>query len=432
MSANTNEDVSRRDFLGKAAGTGLLILKPQTVRGSQANSAIRMGLLGCGARGRAVATSFINNTSARYVALADLFPDQLESARSYFNKLAASKNYAGIEAKLLFRGPAAYRELAASDKIDAVHIATPGFFHVGHLDAVVAAGKHVYCEKPMGVDVVQALHALEIGRKAEGRLSLDVGFQIRSAPPFVELVRRIHNGALGKIACISAHYHATAMTYPERPRMPQDELRLRNWYWDRIISGDIPVDQNIHVFDICNWVLRTHPLKCSATGGRNVRSDFGNIWDNFQINFTYPHDVHVSFNSVQFGNKLWDVTERIFGSKGVSDSPYSGPLRITGDEPWEWRNLEIPKTGAGQGSFSVTGEFTDNLAHADREKDKAFIESIVSGKFHNQAAAGSESALTAILARTAAYTGHELTWEDLLRSDQRYELGIDLDRLARA
>ena len=95
MSANSNEDVSRRDFLGKAAGTGLLILKPQTVRGSQANSAIRMGLLGCGGRGRAVATSFINNTSARYVALADLFPDQLDSARAYFNKLAASKNYGG-------------------------------------------------------------------------------------------------------------------------------------------------------------------------------------------------------------------------------------------------------------------------------------------------------------------------------------------------
>ena len=129
MSANTYQDVSRRHFLGKAAGTGLLILKPQTVRGSQANSAIRMGLLGCGGRGKAVATSFINNASARYVALADLFPDQLESARTYFNKLAASKNYGAVEENLLFRGPAAYRELAASDKIDAVHIATPGFFH---------------------------------------------------------------------------------------------------------------------------------------------------------------------------------------------------------------------------------------------------------------------------------------------------------------
>ena len=92
MSANTNENVSRRDFLGKAAGTGLLLVKPQTVRGSQANSAIRMGLLGCGARGRAVATSFINNTNARYVALADLFPDQLERA-GLFQSAGGVKNY---------------------------------------------------------------------------------------------------------------------------------------------------------------------------------------------------------------------------------------------------------------------------------------------------------------------------------------------------
>ena len=164
-------------------------------------------------------------------------------------------------------------------------------------------------------------------------------------------MRRIHNGALGKIACISAHYPRHRDDIPGTPARCRGQLRLRNWYWDRIISGDIPVDQNIHVFDICNWVLRTHPLKASATGGRKVRSDFGNIWDNFQIDFTYPEDVHVSFNSVQFGNKLWDVTERIFGSKGVSDSPYSGPLRITGDEPWEWRDLETPKAGAGLAVF---------------------------------------------------------------------------------
>jgi predicted dehydrogenase len=103
------------------------------------------------------------------------------------------------------------------------------------------------------------------------------------------------------------------------------------------------LDQNIHVFDVCNWVLKGHPLKAVATGGRNVRSDFGDIWDNYQVNFTYPDNVHVSFNSVQFGDKLWDVTERVFGAKGVSESPYSGPIRIVGDEPWEWHDPEVPR-----------------------------------------------------------------------------------------
>src|SRR5689334_13335092 len=125
MDDSTKVDLNRREFLGKAAGTGLLVLKPRIVRGSQANSAIRIGLLGCGGRGTAVATSFINNTAARYVALADLFPDQLEKAKDYFDKLAESKGYAGIDPKLLFHGPTAYQELSASDKIDAIHIATP-------------------------------------------------------------------------------------------------------------------------------------------------------------------------------------------------------------------------------------------------------------------------------------------------------------------
>jgi predicted dehydrogenase len=430
MDDSTKVDLNRREFLGKAAGTGLLVLKPRIVRGSQANSAIRIGLLGCGGRGTAVATSFINNTAARYVALADLFPDQLEKAKDYFDKLAESKGYAGIDPKLLFHGPTAYQELSASDKIDAIHIATPGFFHVAHLEAAVHAGKHVYCEKPIGVDVVQSKRALEIGGQAEGKVSLDVGFQIRSAPPFVELVRRIHDGALGKIACISAHYHATAMTYSARPPMSHDELRLRNWYWDRTISGDILVDQNIHVFDICNWVLKNRPLKASATGGRNVRSDFGNTWDNFQVNFTYPENVRVSFNSVQFGSRLWDVSERIFGSMGVSESPYSGPIRILGEQAWEWQNAGMSRDASDHSKFSVTGEFTDNLASADREKDKAFIQSIVTGKFHNQAAAGAQSALTAMLARMAAYQGREVTWEELLRSDEEYELGINLNQFS--
>ena len=431
MEHDTKVDLNRREFIGATAATGLLILKPQIVRGSQANSAIRVGLLGCGGRGTAVATSFINNTAARYVALADLFQDQLDKAKNYFDKLMESKGYARIDPALMFRGPKAYQELAASGKVDVIHIATPGFFHVGHLEAAVSAGKHVYCEKPIGVDVAQSKHALEIGKQAEGRLSLDVGFQIRSAPPFVELVRRIHQGAIGKIACISGRYHAPAMTYPARPSMSHDELRLRNWYWDHVISGGILIDQNIHVFDICNWVLNSHPIKAIATGGRNVRSDFGDIWDNYQVNFTYPESVHVSFDSVQFGDKFWDVTEQIFGAKGVSESPYSGPIRIVGDEPWEWHDVETSSAdGRRENGFSATGNFTNNLAHADSEKDKAFIESIVSGKFHNQVTTGVESALTAMLARTAAHLGREITWDELLASNQHAELGIDLNQFS--
>jgi predicted dehydrogenase len=329
----------------------------------------------------------------------------------------------------MFRGPKAYQQIAASDAVDMVQISTPDWFHPEHLETVVAAGKHVSCEKPVAVDVPGANRVMKIGEKAKGRLSLDVGFQIRSAPPFVEIVRRIHEGAIGPIAHISAHYHATAIKYPERPRMSKNELRLRNFYWDRIISGDVMVDQNIHVIDLCNWVLRSHPLKADGTGGRKVRSDWGNTWDHFAVNFTYPGDVTVSFNSVQFGDILWDVTERFFGAKGVAEAPYSGPLQIISENPWVWKDPE-PKAARPRGGFSVTGEFTDNLAHADREKDRAFVESIVSGKYHNQAATGVESALSAILGRTAAYAGRAVTWDELMASQEVYDPHLDLSEFA--
>jgi predicted dehydrogenase len=426
--SESSPGINRREFVGAAAG--IMFIRPELVRGSKANSAIQLGLIGCGGRGTSVATGFATHTNTRVVALADLFAGQLDAARKHFDDLAAKKGQAAIDPKLVFRGPKAYQELVSSKMVDAVQISTINYFHVEHLEAAVAAGKHVYCEKPVGVDVAACKRVMRIGEKAaKSKLSLEVGFQIRSAPPFVELVRRIHGNALGKIACASAHYHATAIEYPPRANMSPAEVRLRNWYWDRVLSGDIIVDQNIHVIDTCNWILQNHPVKVSAAHARRVRTDSGDCSDHFSVIFHYPDDVHVTFDSVQFGSKLWDVNERFFGTKGVSESPYSGPLRIVGDEPWEWKQPAAEAGGQKQ-EFSVTGDFTDNLGQADEMKQKGFIESIVSRKYHNQAQAGAESALSAILARTAAYSGREMTWDDLLKSDQTYDAGIDLDKLS--
>src|SRR6266566_1599091 len=197
-SPNGSEKVDRRKFLGAAAATaGMLILKPELVRGAAANSAVRVGLLGCGGRGTEDASNLIDTGGARVVALADLFQDQLDKARDSFNKVQQAKGYAALDASQLFVGPNAFQQIVASKEVDAVVIATPPYFHPKHLEAAVAAGKHVYLEKPVAVDVPGALKVIEIGKRAEGKLSLDVGFQIRDCPPFVEMVKRIHNGALG-------------------------------------------------------------------------------------------------------------------------------------------------------------------------------------------------------------------------------------------
>jgi myo-inositol 2-dehydrogenase/D-chiro-inositol 1-dehydrogenase len=418
--------MNRRKFLGTSAATvGLLILKSKTAFGYEANSAVRYALLGCGKRGTTVATSFAKNTDARIVALADIFPDQLATAKTHFDEVNAGLGQPAIDPKLMFRGYTAFQQLAASPDVDAIQISTPPFFHVEHLDGVVSAGKHAYCEKPVGVDIAQTVRALEIAKRVDGKVSIDVGFQIRSAPPFVEIVRRIHAGDIGKIASISAHYNSPASSYPDRSGMPADERRLRDWLWDRTLSGDILLEQNIHVIDICNWIMGTHPTSAVGRSSRMVVQNFGNTSDNYQVIFTYPGGVEFSFSSTQFGtNGFFDVAERIFGSTGVADAPYSGPLQISGQNPWTWVDDAPAKSAPGK--FAADGAFTDNLRLADTMKDRGFIQSITSGKFHNQIADGVSSARSCMLGRKAAETGQQVTWDGLQQNSEVYSLGMDI------
>jgi myo-inositol 2-dehydrogenase / D-chiro-inositol 1-dehydrogenase len=424
--------MGRREFLGAATtAAGLMIIKPQLVRGTAANSAVGLGILGCGGRGTAVGTGFVDNTNTRVVALGDLFADQLEAGRKLFDEHQAAKGYAAIDSAQLFRGPKAYEDIAHSKAVDFILITTPPYFHHQHLETVVEAGKHVYCEKPVAVDVPGAKHVMKIGEKAQGKLSLAVGFQIRNAPPFVELARRIHEGAIGKLACAQAYYYTGAIDRPVWPNASPEERRLRNWVWDRTLSGDIIVEQNIHVIDVCNWVLQGHPIKASGVGGRACRTDDGDCYGHFNVTFTYPEDVHLTFSSTQFEKGWWDVCERFFGSKGVAEAHYSNPVAIYGDDPWDYfKSVAGSQEKEKAGEFSTAGTFHGALDQADSEKQKAFIESITSGQFHNQAAQGAESALTAMLGRMAAYNGAAVTWEELVKSEEVYNPRIDITKFA--
>jgi len=422
------EKISRRKFLGAAAATatGAMILKPGAVRGSDASSALRLGILGCGGRGTAVGTGFIENTNTRVVALADLFADQLAAGRKHFDEHQQAKGYAAIDSSQLFQGPKAYEQIAASKEVDFILITTPPYFHPHHLETVVGAGKHVYCEKPVAVDVPGAKHVVQIGKKAEGKLSLEVGFQIRKAQPHVELVKRIQEGALGKIGCGLAYYYCGHIDRPEWPGASPEEKKLRNWVWYRTLSGDIIVEQNIHVIDMVNWTLQGHPLAAVGGGGRKLRADAGDCWDNFNLVFTYPGHVQISFGSTQFNDPTFDAATQFYGEKGSSQAHYDHRVGIAGAEPWD-AGLG-PAQGGSQ--FSVAGTFKGSLDEAESEKQKAFVESITSGQFHNQAAQGAESALSAMLGRTAAYTGKLVTWDELMKSEEVYDPGIDISKIA--
>jgi myo-inositol 2-dehydrogenase / D-chiro-inositol 1-dehydrogenase len=423
------QKIGRRAFLkaASAVAAGLTLMKPQSAFGTAANSAVQLGIIGCGGRGTHVATSFMNSTETRVVAIAELFEDRLSQGKEHFNQLSREKGYPELKDSNLLLGPRSYLRLLDLKDVDAVLIATPPFLHPEHLNAAVEAGKHVYCEKPVAVDVHGCQQVMSAGKKAGNRQSLAIGFQIRHATPFVEMVRRIHDGAIGEIVMGETYYFTSAINLPPLPEASPEELRVRHWPHDRALSGDILVEQGIHVVDICNWVTQSHPVKATGSGGRKGRNDSGDCWSHYVVNYEYPNDVHISFQSTQFDPGYGDVCERFFGTKGISESHYTGGVFIKGENEWD--------SGAAKGSEEeiskkdwATGSFKSALEDADPNKEKAFIESLKSKSYINEAQAGAESTLSAILGRTAAYTGKEMTWDKLVASEERWDPKVNLGK----
>lgn len=387
----------RRTFLETAAGVGgLLVLKPETVFGSQANSAIEVGVIGAGGRGTWIAGHFKEQTLSRITAFADPFADRLEAAGKKFG-----------ESVRLYKGLDGYKELLAS-KVDAVAIESPPYFHPEQVAAAVAAGKHVYFAKPVAVDVAGCKSILATAEKARGKLSILADFQTRARPVFQEAVRRVRAGDIGTPAMGHVYYHTGRINPQGKPGMPPAEMRLRNWVFDKTLSGDVIVEQHIHVIDAANWYLAGHPLKAVGTGGRKVRTDVGDCWDHFLVQYHYPNDVKVDFSSNQFLKGFHDMCIRLYGDKGTLDSHYNGSVRIAGDVKWD----------GAEKDDTFTGGAITNV--------KNFVESVQTGRYLNSVADGVESNLTAILGRMASYRETMVTWDEMMRSNEKLEANLKL------
>ena len=428
MSEPKNTKVTRREFVGAAAAAtaGFTILKPSTVFGTQANSAVRLGLIGCGGRGTVVTRSFLQNSGAILTAAADIFQDQLDKSKANLDAFSAKLGKPAIAHT--FKGAGACQQLLACKEVDAVYIATPPYFHPAQLEAAVAAGKHVYLEKPVGVDVPGCKKVMAIGEKAKGKASLAVGFQIRYASPYVLLEKRIREGHIGKPVSGQIHYFASNINKPPFDDKSADERRLRNWIWERSLSGDIIVEQNCHIVDCTNWLLAGHPVKAYGATGRAGRTDPGDCSSHYNCVFTYPNDVHVSFASTQYGKAAWGVGMQYYGTLGIAEARYDAPVRISGQTNWEYPGLGRPEAVDQQAA--VTGQFRGALDDADANKQGAFIGSIVTGHLLNEAVSAAESTLTSILGRTAALLGREMTWDELLKSNEVYDPKINFAQFA--
>ncbi|MEO7650276.1 MAG: Gfo/Idh/MocA family oxidoreductase, partial [Bryobacteraceae bacterium] len=190
-----SETKSRRDFfkgsgVAGAAALGFSIVKPQSVRGTPANSALTVGLVGCGRRGTHVAGLFAKNEFAKVAAVCDIYEDQIAEASKKFSGARTFKNIS---------------DLLASD-VDAVYIATPPYLHPEHFEAAVKSRKHIFMEKPAGVDGAGCRRVLEAAKKADKTKRITVDYQQRYGADYKKAYEIVKSGQLGGIKMIRASW----------------------------------------------------------------------------------------------------------------------------------------------------------------------------------------------------------------------------------
>jgi predicted dehydrogenase len=214
-----------------------IVLKPGIVFGSRANSAIRIGIIGCGNRGTAVISSMSKHTNINIIAMADLFEDKLKTMTPVLNQLNAAKNFPAISPANTFQGSKAYLKLLALKDVDAVLISSPAYTHPTFLEAAVASGKHVYCEKPVATDAAGCKRIQKVGEGLNGKLSVVIGFQIRHATPYVEMVKRIQRADIGDLINAQLYYLSSGSKIHDFKNVVDDEFRIRNHYHFHALSG---------------------------------------------------------------------------------------------------------------------------------------------------------------------------------------------------
>jgi len=419
--------MKRRDFLqSTAALSAVTLLSPARAFGSKANSAIRMGIIGCGGRGTAVITSMSNNTNINIIAMADLFEDNLVHAKKIFDEQNIKKGFSSISKAFTYTGSKAYLRLLENKDIDAVLISSPAYTHADFLEAAVLAGKHIYCEKPAAPDVAGCRKVEHVGNLVNGKQSIVIGFQIRHATPYVEMVNRIQKGDIGEILNVHLCYLATESTVGNITGLSYDEARIRNQYNFHALSGGVMLDQAIHMIDVCNWALQKLPIAAIGTGGKDENHKFGDTWKHFQVLYQYP-GINVSVLATQFGPAFGDVCAKFIGTKGTAEAHYSGGVYISGDNPWD---SGVPRCATAEPTDEQrkAGVFLSALQDADANKEIAFIKSIETGNYLNQTKSAADSALTAILGREACISGERIGWDELRNSNARLDPMLNLSQ----
>lgn len=396
MHSEEQNTVNRRNFIKSAGAAGLTILAASSARSYAANSKLEVGLIGCGGRGTWIGDLFQKNSESKVVAVHDYFKDRADEACKAL-EVAADRQYLGLDG---------FQALIASG-VDAVAIESPPYFHPIQAVAALEAGIHVYLAKPIAVDVPGCLAIMEKARACAGKLSCLVDFQTRNNELFREAAKRIQDGMIGKPVYAQAYYHCDRLG--AHSDQQGDIGRVRNWVFDIALSGDIIVEQNIHVIDVANWFLQGHPVEARGCGGRRGRTDIGDCWDHFLVDYRYPDGTLLSFSSQQFAPGCDDLCTRVFGTDGSVDAHYGGTV-----------SAESRKDHWKGGSTATI--YRDGAVNNIRD----FHAGIMSGSFVNTAEEAANSNLTSLLGRIAAYTGETVTWDQMIAKAEALDPKLNL------
>lgn len=407
MSATPEPTIHRRRLLKNtsiAAAGAALAPSLRAASGGVAKK-LRVGMVGCGSRGNFIAGLMAGHGGYEIVAGADYFQDKLDGFGKKF-KVPSGK---------LFAGRDGYKKLIADGGVDVVAIESPPYFHPEQAQAAVEGGKHVYVAKPVAVDVPGCLSIEQSAALATKKgLTFLVDFQTRADEFYQGAIKRLHDGAIGDLSWGESIYHAGlpfAGMEEFLAKDPKDpEMRLRAWGVDRVLSGDIITEQNIHTLDVASWIMGKKPLNATGSANRKVRG-FGDCCDHFSVIYRFEDEVDISFTSRQYnghGTQPDGIRNRMFGTDGVLEAKYAGMVLLRAKEIYRGQSPALYKTGV------VT-----NIAD--------FHAAIAKGDASNPTVAPSvESNLMTILGRTAAYAGKDVSWKQMMTANERLDPGLDL------
>jgi predicted dehydrogenase len=364
--------MQRREFLLSSAAGAQLALGQDT--GGPTGTAV----IGVGNRGSHLLRGVLAEPNAKVIAICDIKPDRLDKAAT-----AAAQSNPATEKD--------WRKVIDRKDVDAVFVATPPHLHSEMAVAALKAGKHVYCEKPIGVTPAQVRDLVKAAKQS--KKVFHAGQQMRSQRQLAEAVNKIREGAIGDILMVKAQRHAAADI--------NHEGSSADWYFDDSKSGGYLVEQSVHNLDLCNWVIGHHPTRVAGFGGTVLYKNDPpgrDIMDSCSLTYEYPNGVRLSFTQMVFhprGMPSGGQYVYVYGSKGAVD--------LMGGTNF------YPREAQGKPSQLAAKQEEPTHAHIT-----VFYECVRKGTPSNtDIMVGATAALTSIMGREACVKQRIVNWSDL-------------------